>query len=214
MVENMNYMFYHCKKLNSLDLSKFDTKKVESAFYMFAGCTSLKSLNLSNFETPALKSMDGMFWGCFSLETLDMSKFNTEKVNNSTWTFSDCKKLAYINLRDYNGTDIFDFGDNYTYSNLVVCMNDYKQINTETNRLQSNNVKNNCSNSDEVVISPNASRIIITIISDKNGAYKYISEQFFKNNPDKGLRVWVEVQEGKWIHFRKRKPSDYLPDHL
>ncbi len=38
--------------------------------------------------------------------------------------------------------------------------------------------------------------------------------EFFSDKENKGKHIWAEVQDGKWIHFRKRRPSDYIPDAL
>ena len=37
-VNNMGYMFYECAKLESLDLSRWDTSSVMDETDMFAGC--------------------------------------------------------------------------------------------------------------------------------------------------------------------------------
>ena len=42
-------MFYGCKSLKELDLSNFNTIKVEYMQCMFSNCISLKKLNISNF---------------------------------------------------------------------------------------------------------------------------------------------------------------------
>lgn len=48
----MNYMFYGCSSLQSLDVSGFDTKNVKDMSYIFSGCTSLQELNLGNITMP------------------------------------------------------------------------------------------------------------------------------------------------------------------
>ena len=47
----MKSMFYNCKSLISLDLSKFNTKNIKSMKSMFYNCKSLISLDLSKFNT-------------------------------------------------------------------------------------------------------------------------------------------------------------------
>ena len=54
--------------LTDLDLSSFNTKKVNNMNYMFANCTKLKNLNLESFSTE----------NCFQF----------------TSTFEDCKELT------------------------------------------------------------------------------------------------------------------------
>ena len=60
---NINYMFYKCNKLLSIDLSNFNTNNVTNMEYMFYNCSSLTSLNLSNFNTNNVKDMSSMFYG-------------------------------------------------------------------------------------------------------------------------------------------------------
>ena len=57
----MNYMFYECDKLLSIDLSNFNTNNVKYMIRMFSYCFSLTSLNLSNFNTNNVQDMSYMF---------------------------------------------------------------------------------------------------------------------------------------------------------
>ena len=101
-VKYMSGMFFDCKKLSSLDLSKFNTEKVESMVEMFSNCSALSSLNLSNFKTKEVKYMSNMFWGCSALTSLDLSKFNTEKVTDMSGMFYGCQKLSSLDLSKFN----------------------------------------------------------------------------------------------------------------
>ena len=49
---------------------------------MFSECLLLKELDLSNFNTNKVENMSGMFNMCLSLEKLDVSKFSTNNVKN------------------------------------------------------------------------------------------------------------------------------------
>ena len=44
-------MFYHCNSLLEIDISNFDTKKVENMGGIFALCHKLTSINLSKINT-------------------------------------------------------------------------------------------------------------------------------------------------------------------
>ncbi|MDO5130107.1 MAG: BspA family leucine-rich repeat surface protein, partial [Prevotellaceae bacterium] len=99
-VKNMMYMFYGCKKLTSLDLSKFNTAKVWEMGYMFGGCSGLTSLDLSSFDTANVKYMMNMFIGCKGLTSLDLSSFNTAKVESMNYMFNGCSGLTTINVSD------------------------------------------------------------------------------------------------------------------
>ena len=43
-------MFFFCKSLIKLEISNFNTKKVENMERMFFSCSSLKDLDISNFD--------------------------------------------------------------------------------------------------------------------------------------------------------------------
>ena len=91
----MDYMFYNCSNLTSLDVSKFDTQNVTSMCTMFKGCSSLTSLDLSNFDTQNVTNMYGMFYGCVNLATIYASdKFVTTACSEGDKIFSNCKKLV------------------------------------------------------------------------------------------------------------------------
>ena len=58
---HINYIFYDCNKLISIDLSNFNSSEVTNMEYMFYECSSLNSLNLSNFNTKNVTNMSNMF---------------------------------------------------------------------------------------------------------------------------------------------------------
>ena len=54
----MSYLFFNCTSLTTIiGLSNFDTSKVTKMDYIFYSCSSLKSLNLSNFNTSLITNM-------------------------------------------------------------------------------------------------------------------------------------------------------------
>jgi surface protein len=76
-------MFYCCNKLDSLDLSSFDTSNITHMTNMFAYCFNLTSLNLNNFNMLNVSNMDGVFTFCNNLKTLNIKniKINDEKLS-------------------------------------------------------------------------------------------------------------------------------------
>ena len=95
-VTDMNYMFYGCSKLTSLDVTKFNTANVTNMSYMFESCSALSSLDLSNFNTAIVTDMSYMFYGCSALSSLDLSNFYTKEVGNMVCMFSGCSALKTI----------------------------------------------------------------------------------------------------------------------
>ena len=94
----MSYMFYSCKKIETLNLSGFDTQKVQLMGYMFQGCSSLKDVNLSSFNTAANTSFYRMFMGCTSLEELNISSFTFTKNVESRYFLNNCTGLKNLTI--------------------------------------------------------------------------------------------------------------------
>ena len=53
----MNYLFYNCSLLSTLDLSDVDAFSITSMDYTFGNCISLSILNISNWLTSSVTSM-------------------------------------------------------------------------------------------------------------------------------------------------------------
>ncbi len=97
---NMFGMFRNCKKLKTLDISRFDTSNVTLMESMFSGCSALKELNLgTNFDTSNVTSMSAMFYSCGSLTKLNLGEnFNTIKVKNMSNMLQNCSSLTTLDL--------------------------------------------------------------------------------------------------------------------
>ena len=67
-VTDMSFLFDHCQKLTSLDLSNFNTAKVTNMNRMFSNCSNLKTIYASDkFTTAAVTESKNMFSYCGSL---------------------------------------------------------------------------------------------------------------------------------------------------
>ena len=58
---DIKYMFYQCKKLNSLYLGNFKTSKCKNFKYMFYKCSTIQSLELSKFGVKLVENMQYKF---------------------------------------------------------------------------------------------------------------------------------------------------------
>ena len=79
-IENMDYMFANCYRLEKLNVNNMNTSKVTSMKSMFAECSNLKELNISSLDTRQVKNMSNMFYQCIRLKELDLSNFDTNKL--------------------------------------------------------------------------------------------------------------------------------------
>ena len=94
-VTDMDWMFYNCKKLTSIDVSGFNTENATSMIAMFAGCSALTTLDLTSFNTSNVTNMELMFSGCTSLTTIYVDyTWTTEAVTKSGDMFHDCTSLV------------------------------------------------------------------------------------------------------------------------
>ena len=66
---------------------------------MFRDCDKLQSLDLSNFDTSNVYNMDSMFYSCHNLQSLDLSNFDTSIVANMDSMFTYCNNLNYIKCK-------------------------------------------------------------------------------------------------------------------
>ena len=101
-LERIENMFYDCKSLIYLNLSKFNTSLIRSMKKIFYGCSSLTSIDLSSFNTSLVENINKLFHGCSSLKSLDLSRFNVSLVKNFAKMFYNCKSLKYLDISNFN----------------------------------------------------------------------------------------------------------------
>ena len=97
-------------KFKNLDLSMFNTEKLENASYMFYGLSNLEHLKFSNSNTPNLKNMDYMFCDLISLKELDISNLKTSNVKSMKRTFAYAAGLNSVDFSkmDTSKVEIFE----------------------------------------------------------------------------------------------------------
>lgn len=67
-VQQMNWMFFKCEKLTTLDLRSFDTRNVTNMSDMFGDCNNLTAILVGdNWSTDQVTISEGMFTNCPSL---------------------------------------------------------------------------------------------------------------------------------------------------
>lgn len=109
-MEDFTEVFYDCRSLTSIDVSKWVTSKATSMRKMFNGCFSLTSLDVSNFDTSNVTDMGGMFEDLNSLQKLNISNFDTRKVTiiGGNYGFISSNSLLILDMS----------GDNFTFENV------------------------------------------------------------------------------------------------
>lgn len=100
-------MFYNCIKLESLNLSNFNTESATATYHMFDSCVALTSLDLSSFNTENVTDLSYMFGKnpdsmlakdlTSKLKTIIFgNKFDTSKARVMDHMFYKCASLSKI----------------------------------------------------------------------------------------------------------------------
>ena len=92
-------MFYGCKNLTKLNITKLNTSQVVTMAYMFAECPKLNLNGINDwnkFSTASVTTMEGMFKNCAAMSYLKLTNWNTTKVTNMKDMFSGCKALKTL----------------------------------------------------------------------------------------------------------------------
>ena len=91
-ITDMSYLFCDFDyDLSKLDISRWDTSKVEFMNGMFWGCTNF-NCDLSKWNVSKVIDMDFMFYECHNFNS-DLSKWNTGRVEDMKDMFRDCHKF-------------------------------------------------------------------------------------------------------------------------
>ena len=110
---SLQYMFYLCTKLKSIDTSQWDTSNITNMFGTFRMCQSIESFDLSNWDTSNVTATDYLFQHCQRLKTIYVSdKWNNDKVSSSANMFQGC--LSLKGAIDFDSTKITIAYANYT----------------------------------------------------------------------------------------------------
>ena len=119
-LKNCSNMFYNCKNIKKIDLSKFNTKNVTNMNSMFYNCENLIDINLSNFNTENVITMKDMFHGCNNLTNIDLHSFDTKNVINISGLFYGCEKLEKLNIKNFDTHNVVDMSNLFRGCNNLV----------------------------------------------------------------------------------------------
>ena len=107
-VNKMHHMFSRCYNLNEIDLRDFNTLNVTDMSFLFSKCKSLPHVDLSSFDTDKVTTMCGMFQDNSSITQIYVPFFNTENVKDMSCMFCRCYKLQKLNLQSFNTENVIN----------------------------------------------------------------------------------------------------------
>ena len=93
-------MFYNCKSLTSIDLSRLNMSTISAFNEMFYNCISLKEINMKGLYLKSAQNINYMFYNCISLKSIDISNFKPNNLKGMKNVFENCISLSYINVND------------------------------------------------------------------------------------------------------------------
>ncbi len=113
MMQNMNGMFFECKKLTEVDLGDFNTSQVTTMNKMFQGCTQLKTIVIgSGWDLANVTSSTDMFTGCTHLLGPNGTAYNANHVDKGWARLDTNSQPGYLTYRPYA---VFYSSNNYLY---------------------------------------------------------------------------------------------------
>lgn len=111
-VEDFSYLFYNSTIGEDSQMPAWDTSSARNMQSMFAS-SGFSVLDISNFDTSNVTNMSGMFDGMLILKELRIgSKFNTTNVTNMERMFYDLPKMTELDLSsaNFNTSKVENFG--------------------------------------------------------------------------------------------------------
>lgn len=140
----MRLMFSSCTRLETLDLSSFNTEKVKHMYAMFDGSTNLRSIKLpKGFIGSSVTDLNATFKGCESLTELDLSGSNSENVKEMNEMFYGCRALSKLDLTDFKTGQVTTMENMFCICSTLETL-DVSSFNTE-NVTTMLGMFNNCS---------------------------------------------------------------------
>ena len=124
-IQSSSNMFFELKNIIEVDLSKFDSSKLESMSNMFYNCENLEKINFGNINTSLVSDMRSLFNGCHKIKYLDLSSFNTSRVTDMGYMFSDCENLMYLDLSNFNTQRLSTMEYMFKGCKMLQCLNLY-----------------------------------------------------------------------------------------
>ena len=118
-----SFMFDRMSKLQTIDLSGFDTSEIENMSRMFAASPELKALDFSGFNTSKVKNMTYMFYEAKHIESLDLSMFDTSNVTTMYGIFNEMNALKNLNISSFNTQNVTEMQEMFRHTLALTSLN-------------------------------------------------------------------------------------------
>lgn len=193
-------MFEGCSKLETIDLSAFNTGSVLITDSMFENCSSLAAISGLSFTSKSLISTAEMFSGCENITLIDLSKYDLTNVTN-TFNFFHNSTPFYIKTPKAMPTN--SNCDLVLYSPMGI--NDYKYYDSSFNVYEKlpKNVPS------FTIISTLGKYVLDDFCDDFGKDTAYYCDANGNTSEEKLIKLW-EGQSGRFNKKFKNTPSECL----
>ena len=111
--EGISYVFHYCPELTQLDLSNWDTGKIQYMIDTFNGCTKLTEVNCSTWNTNKIYNMQQAFLNCNSLENIPVRDWDTRNVMYMDKTFANCTSLTNLDISKWDTSKVVELTNTF-----------------------------------------------------------------------------------------------------
>ena len=99
----LSFWFDGCKNLTDIEgMEYLNTSKTNHFYAMFQDCEKLESIDVTHFDTSSAIVFCYMFNRCKSLKQIDVTGFDTRKVGNFAYMFAECESLTELDLTNFD----------------------------------------------------------------------------------------------------------------
>ncbi len=119
-VNNLASTFSSNSKLVNLNLSGWNTLNVTYMMGIFQNDNLLQNINLDRWTAPNVTDMQSMFNGCSSLAELDLDDWDVHSVTNLNNMFAGCSSLVKISMNNWNLESVYSINIFNGNNNLQV----------------------------------------------------------------------------------------------
>ena len=120
--KDSSFMFDRMSKLQTIDLSGFDTSEAENMARMFSNSPELKSLDFSGFNTGKVKDFTYTFYNAKSIESLDLSMFDTSSATTMYGMFNGMTALKNLNISSFNTQNVTEMQEMFQYNSSLTSL--------------------------------------------------------------------------------------------
>lgn len=92
--------------MESIDLSKWNTKNLKDASRMFFNCSRVKTINLDGWSAKSLDDLSGMFGYCQNLATLELNWTDVGNMKSTQDMFLTATDLTCLNISCFDNIKI------------------------------------------------------------------------------------------------------------